>query len=264
MIINWNPDPILLSIGPVDMKWYGLLFALAFVAGLAIIKNIFKAENVPQEHADHLFVYALAGTIIGARLVHCLIYDPQQYLANPMAILRIWEGGLASHGGAIGFLLGLWLAAKKTQPKLPYLWLLDRVTIPAALGAVLIRLANFINSEIIGNPTSGSWGVIFEKVDAIPRHPAQLYEALAYLFIFFVLIAIYRHYGKNTPNGLLFGVFMTMVFASRISVEFVKTPQAVYEVGQLFSVGQYLSLPFILVGIAAVIWAVKKQTSFNN
>lgn len=255
MLIHWKFDPILFALGPLSIRWYGLLFVAAFYAGQTMVARFFKAEGVAPESAERLMLHALLGTVIGARLVHCLFYDPQYYLANPLAILRVWEGGLASHGGALGLLLGLWLASRRQQTRLPFLWLVDRVAIPAALGAVFVRVANFLNSEIVGIPTSGNWGVIFDAVDPLPRHPVQAYEALAYLGIFFVLLAIYRRLGRRTPHGMLSGCFLALVFSVRIAVEFFKVPQAAYESEQMFSVGQYLSLPFLLFGVCLMMWA---------
>lgn len=258
MILRWNFDPILFALGPLTIRWYGLLFVGAFVTGQAVLARIFKHEGVPPEHAQRLLMFALLGTIIGARLVHCLFYDPQYYWANPGAILRIWEGGLASHGGALGMLLGLWLGSRTARPRLPFLWSVDRVAIPAALGAVFVRVANFLNSEIVGVPTSGGWGVVFEPVDALPRHPVQLYEAVGYLAISAVLLAVYRRLGKRTPQGLLFGWFMVLVFAARIAAEFFKVPQAAYEVGQVLTVGQWLSVPFVALGIGMALLAKRR------
>ncbi|NOT86897.1 MAG: prolipoprotein diacylglyceryl transferase [Lysobacter sp.] len=259
MLIHWTFDPILFSAGPLAIRWYGLLFVGAFLVGQWMLGRIFAAEGVPRENAERLMIHALLGAVIGARLVHCLFYEPGYYLSHPLAILRIWEGGLASHGGALGMLLALWFAARTTRPGLPFLWLIDRVSMPAALGAVFVRVANFLNSEIVGIPTSGRWGVVFESVDALPRHPAQLYEAIAYALIFVVLWAIYRRSGKRTPEGLLFGVLMALVFSARILVEFFKTPQAAYEAGQSFSVGQYLSLPFVMMGVVMVMRAMRRS-----
>lgn len=253
MPLHWKFDPVLVAVGPLSIHWYGILFVAAFFFGQAVLSQLFKAEGVPQENAGRLLMYALLGTIVGARLAHCLFYDPQYYLTHPLAILRIWEGGLASHGGAAGMLLGLWLGARTARPRLPFLWLVDRVTIPAALGAVFVRVANFLNSEIVGVPTSSGWGVVFESIDQLPRHPAQLYEAAAYLIVGLALLVVYRRLGKRTPQGLLFGWFMLLVFSVRIAVEFFKVPQAVYESGQIFSVGQYLSLPFLALGAAMVL-----------
>ena len=255
MLFHWNFNPIFLAIGPLSIRWYGILFVGAFFTGQMILARIFKAEDLPRINADRLLMYALIGTITGARLVHCLFYDPQYYLSNPMAILRIWEGGLASHGGAMGMLFGLWLGGRTARPPLPFLWLVDRVAIPAAFGAVFVRIANFLNSEIVGTPTSGHWGVVFESVDALPRHPVQLYEAAAYLIISVILLLVYRRLGSRTPPGLLFGWFLLLVFSARIAAEFFKVPQASYESGNVFSVGQYLSLPFVFLGIALVLWS---------
>ena len=255
VIVHWKFDPILLSIGPLVIRWYGLLFIGAFFAGKVILSRMFKSKGIAEENADKLLLFALFGTIVGARGGHCLFYDPHYYLANPIAILRIWEGGLASHGGAAGMIIGLWIGCKFTRPRLPFLWLLDRVAIPAALGAVFVRVANFLNSEIVGVPTSGNWGVVFEAVDALPRHPVQLYEAISYLVVFFILWAVYGHSGQRTPHGLLLGWFMLLIFTVRMAVEFLKVPQATYEAGQFLSVGQYLSLPFVAFGAIMIIWS---------
>jgi phosphatidylglycerol---prolipoprotein diacylglyceryl transferase len=260
MLIHWAFDPILFSLGPLTVRWYGLLFVGAFFVGQWLLGRMFKSEGVPREQAERLMMYALLGAVIGARLVHCLFYEPEYYLSHPLAILRIWEGGLASHGGTLGMLAALWFAARTAQPRLPFLWLIDRVSIPAALGAMFVRAANFLNSEIIGVPTSGGWGVVFESVDALPRHPAQLYEAFAYALIFLALMTVYRRMGKRTPEGLLFGLLMVLVFSARIMIEFFKTPQAVYEAGQMFSVGQYLSLPFVVLGVAMMLRSLRRPT----
>jgi prolipoprotein diacylglyceryl transferase len=261
MLFHWHFNPILFAVGPLSISWYGILFVGAFLAGQTILARIFRTENVAPENADRLLLYALIGTIAGARLAHCFFYDPQFYLTDPMAILRIWEGGLASHGGAVGMLLALWLGGRTARPPLPFLWLVDRVAIPAAFGAVFVRIANFLNSEIVGNPTSGRWGVVFETVDALPRHPVQLYEAAAYLITGIILLFVYRRRGSRTPPGLLFGWFMLLVFSVRIAAEFFKVPQASYESGNLFTVGQYLSLPFLFIGVVMILRA---RSASNN
>lgn len=259
MIINWDFEPTIFTLGPLQIRWYGLLFIGAFLVGASLLKAMFKTEQRPDINLDNLLYFALFGTIIGARMVHCFIYDPTYYLSDPFAILRIWEGGLASHGGVLGFLLGLWIGNRTLKPSLPYLWLLDRATLPAALGAAFVRFGNFLNSEIVGLPTSGSWGVIFGRIDTIPRHPVQLYESLSYTFIFVALASIYRQQGSATPVGLLFGIFMISIFATRLTLEYVKTPQATYEATQLLSVGQYLSLPFILLGLVVLVRTVNNR-----
>lgn len=255
-ILHWQFDPILLSAGSISIHWYGVLFASAFMAGYWVIMRICRYEGQTQLDLDNLLFYIMGGTIIGARLAHCLIYDPGFYLSHPLSILKIWEGGLASHGGAVGLLVALWLYARRYRlPSL--LWLIDRIAIPAALGGMLVRCANFLNSEIVGNPTNGEWGVVFMAVDNLPRHPVQLYEAATYLLIFLVLLAIYRRGGKNTPHGLLTGIFFASVFLARFALEYFKTPQATYETGFTVSVGQWLSVPFFMIGLGLVAYALR-------
>jgi phosphatidylglycerol---prolipoprotein diacylglyceryl transferase len=257
MLFHWSFDSVLLTLGPLSIHWYGVLFIGAFFAGQLLLTRIFRSEAMPTEYVERLMLHALVGTIVGARLVHCAFYDPLYDLSTPLAVLRIWEGGLASHGGAVGMLLGLWLGHHRLPQKIGFLWLLDRVAIAAALGAVWVRVANFLNSEIVGMPTSGHWGVVFDAVDNIPRHPVQLYEAATYLFIGTFLLVRYQQLGKQTPPGLLVGWFMVLVFMARIGLEFLKMPQATYETSNLFTVGQYLSLPFVLLG-AYMLLACKK------
>jgi phosphatidylglycerol---prolipoprotein diacylglyceryl transferase len=247
-IIHWNFDPTFFSVGPLQLRWYGLIWAAAFLLGQQFVSVIYRREGRENRESDYLFIAALFGTIIGARLAHCLIYEPAFYLAHPIAILKVWEGGLASHGGAVGMLLALWFCARRFSVP-SYLWLLDRVAIPAALGAALVRLANFLGSEIVGRPTSGTWGVIFDAVDQVPRHPVQLYEASAYLIMFALLLVIYLRRGARTPHGLLSGIFLAGVFTARFILEFFKAPQAAYEANFAITVGQWLSVPFVLGGL---------------
>lgn len=259
MILHWSFDPVLFSLGPLTVRWYGLLFVGGFFAGQLLLARMFKAEGVAPGQAERLLMYALLGSIVGARLVHCLFYEPEYYLSNPLAILRIWEGGLASHGGLIGLVVGLWLARRGAQPPLPLPWLFDRVSMPAMVAAVCIRVANFLNSEIVGEPTGGVWGVVFEAVDGVPRHPAQLYEAAAYALILVVLTVVYRRFARKPPAWLLTGLSLLLAFSARIVIEFFKTPQAAYEAGQAFSVGQWLSLPFVLLGLVLVVRALRRR-----
>lgn len=259
-ILYWNFDPILLEWGGFSVHWYGLLFATAFLSGYWMVRRICQAENQTQLDLDNLLYVIMGSTILGARLAHCLIYDPVFYLTHPLEILKIWQGGLASHGGAIGLLLGLWWYAKRYH--IAFLWLTDRIAIPAAFGGMLVRCANFLNSEIVGNPTDGGWGVVFVAVDNVPRHPVQLYEAGAYLLIFAVLIILYRRYGKHLSNGLLTGIFLTSVFLARFVLEYFKTPQAAYETGFSISVGQWLSVPFIAIGMGLMLYALHRSITF--
>jgi prolipoprotein diacylglyceryl transferase len=185
-----------------------------------------------------------------------LFYDPRYYFAHPIDIFKIWEGGLASHGGTVGILVALYLYTRRTGgPR--YLWLLDRVAIPTALGGFFIRLGNFFNSEIVGTPTSGWWGVVFDRVDQVPRYPVQLFEAVAYLLIFFFLLWAYARRQAETRNGWFIGLFLILVFSARFLLEFVKTPQAEYEAGFVLTVGQLLSVPFIIAGVVLVLRARK-------
>ncbi len=246
--IHWNVDPELLRIGGFALRWYGLLFAGGFLAGYAIMQRLFRAEGKPEKDLDALLLYLMVGTVLGARLGHTLIYDPGYYLAHPWQILAVWEGGLASHGGGAGVFLALWLYARK-RPDQPYLWLLDRVAIPTALVGACIRLGNLLNSEIVGEPSTVPWAFVFERVDALPRHPVQLYEALAYLAVFAALWLVYRREGRGTPRGRLTGLFLLLVFGARLVLEFFKTPQAAYEAGNAVSVGQWLSVPMVLLGV---------------
>jgi len=204
-----------------------------------------------------MFLYITIGIVVGARLGHVLFYDPAYYFANPMKILAIWEGGLASHGGGTGVILALYFFAKKHD--LNYIWLLDRVAIPTALFGFFVRMGNFMNSEIVGIPTDVSWAVVFSRIDALPRHPAQLYEAFSYLVIFLLLSAIYKYKRKSINNGLIFGLFLTLLFSVRILIEFVKVKQADYDTSFLMmSTGQALSLPFIIIGLGFIAWSFKK------
>ncbi len=252
--ITWDINPILVSLGPLTVHWYGLLFALGFIIGFQIMQWIFKRENKNINDLDALLWFLIIGVIIGARLGHVVFYDPSYYFSNPIKILKIWEGGLASHGGAIGALIGLYLF--KRSREYSYLWLLDRLAIPTALVATFIRTGNLFNSEIVGIPTSVPWAVIFERVDMLPRHPAQVYEALSYLFIFIVLFTLYKKTNIKHKAGMLFGLLLTLVFTARLLIEFVKTKQAAYHSDLWLSTGQLLSIPFILVGLALVIIAM--------
>jgi len=251
----WNIDPDIIAIGFIRIRWYGIMFALSFILGYQIMKWIYVREQKNIENLDQLLLYLMVGTIVGARLGHCLFYDPGYYLSNPAKILAVWEGGLASHGGGIGVLLSLYLYKRKINDS--YLWLLDRIAIPTALAATFIRIGNLFNSEIIGIPTQVPWAVIFKRVDSIPRHPAQLYEALSYILVFFILIFMYKKGKQKLKNGLIFGVFLTLIFITRFFIEFVKASQESYSLDFWMSTGQILSIPFIITGVVLVYSALK-------
>jgi prolipoprotein diacylglyceryl transferase len=246
--ILWNWDPEFLSLGPITIRYYGVMFMLAFLVGYALMKSIYRREEKPEPDLDVLLTTMMIGTVAGARLGHCLFYDPAYYLSNPLRILKVWEGGLASHGAAIGIFAALYHFSRK-RPDQPYLWLLDRTVITVALAGFFIRLGNFFNSEILGLPADVPWAVVFLRHDALPRHPAQLYESLAYAMVFLGLYRVYRKLGARTPPGFLLGLFLVAVFVFRFFIEFVKERQAAYEAALPLSVGQILSIPLVFLGI---------------
>ncbi len=252
--MHWNVDPEIFRIGFVAIRWYSLLFMLSFVAGIYLFNYFFKLEKKPLEDIDHLLMYMLFSTVIGARLGHCLFYDPVYYLSNPLKILMVWEGGLASHGAAIGIPIGIWLYSRKRKDQ-PFLWMADRVAIGVAISGFFIRLGNFFNSEIIGAPSDVPWAVVFDRLDNIPRHPSQIYEALAYLSIFLIMIAIYKKKQGQTKDGLLVGLFFVLIFGSRFFVEFLKENQSAFEQGMTLNMGQWLSIPAVLIGLGLILWS---------
>ncbi|TVP14395.1 prolipoprotein diacylglyceryl transferase [Shewanella sp. KCT] len=243
----WNMDPVLVSFMGLTIHWYGVLFASAIFAGFQVMKRIYVREGLDVESLDNLLIYCVIGIVVGARLAHVLFYDPSYYFAHPAKILAIWEGGLASHGGGLGAILALYYYHRKM--KLPFLFLLDRLAIATAIFGFFVRMANFVNSEILGVPSDKPWAIVFERVDMLPRHPAQLYEALAYLSIFIALWVIYKTTEMKQKQGALFGLFLVWVFSARFAIEFVKVKQAAYAQDWTMSAGQMLSIPFLLVGV---------------
>ncbi|MBM2815833.1 MAG: lgt [Ignavibacteria bacterium] len=261
--IHWNISPEIFSIGPVHIRWYGLLFALAFILGYQILFYIFKIENKSQKQLDSLTIYMVIGTIFGARLGHCLFYEPNIYLANPIEILYVWHGGLASHGAAIGILLSLWLYLRKNR-EFNFLWMVDRLVIVVALAAFFVRLGNFFNSEILGLPSTVPWAVVFERIDKFPRHPAQLYEGITYLLLFIVLLSIYIKNKVNLRLGLTTGIFLTSMFTMRFLIEYVKEYQAEFESTLPLDMGQFLSIPFIILGIIFLFVSLKRNKKIET
>ena len=247
----WNINPDIIAIGAVRIRWYGILFAASFVLGYQIMKRIFLHEKSDAKDLDQLLYYTIGGTIIGARLGHCLFYDPSYYFNNPLKIFAVWEGGLASHGGGIGVLTALYIYTRNIQ--MPYLWLLDRIAIPTALAASFIRIGNLFNSEILGVPSSVPWAVVFERFDMLPRHPVQVYEALSYMLVFIVLVLIYKKTAANMSDGMICGLFLVLVFTSRFFLEYFKTRQEMYSHEFWLTTGQILSLPFIFAGAALIV-----------
>jgi len=251
MAINWSVNPEIIGIGPLSLRWYGLLFALGFVVGYFIMQKIFLLENKSNKDLESLTITMIVGTILGARLGHCFFYEPQYYLANPLKMLMVWEGGLASHGAAIGIIFALWIFSKRRN-NISFVWISDRIVIVVALAAMFIRLGNFFNSEIIGSQTDVPWAVVFTRFDDLPRHPTQLYEAIFYLFSFITLYITYAKSYKTIGKGYLCGLFLLLIFGSRFIIEFFKEPQSQFEVGMLLNMGQLLSIPFIIIGIISI------------
>jgi len=244
----WNADPILLALGPLEVRWYGLLFATGFLVGYSVMEYFAKVEERSSKNYDLLLMVMVASTVIGARLGHCLFYEPEYYLSHPLEILAVWKGGLASHGGAIGILIGLYLYSKNKHTE-SFSWVVDRMAIVTAFAGACIRTGNFFNSEIIGKPTDVPWAVVFSRIDDIPRHPAQLYEAIAYLLSFVLLLKYYRaNEGRPAPYKT-FGLFTVLVFGARFFIEFLKENQVSFEQGLLLNMGQLLTVPLLLVGL---------------
>ncbi|MFV8357502.1 prolipoprotein diacylglyceryl transferase [Flavobacterium sp. XS1P32] len=259
LYINWEVDSEIINIGGFPIKYYGLLFAAGLLLSMAILKKIYKKENLNDSAHEALFLYGIIGIFVGARLGHCFFYDFDYYSKNLIEIILpikktitgdykfVGFSGLASHGGTVGLLISIYLYSKKY--KIKYLKILDLIAIVAPLGAAFIRLANLMNSEMIGNPTTLPWAFIFKRVDTIPRHPAQLYEAIAYFVIFLLLFITYKTKNITIGNGFYFGLAITLIFSMRILIEFVKINQVAFEEGMKLNMGQILSIPFILIGL---------------
>lgn len=267
--ITWTADPSLFTIGPREIRWYGLMFALGFLIGYKIMEKMFKKEAIPVEWLDKLLIYTMLGTVIGARLGHCLFYSPAHYLANPIEILKIWEGGLASHGGTLGIIIAIYFFSKKVTHK-PMMWTFDRLVVPTGLVAAMIRLGNLMNHEIYGHPTDYPWGFRFvdnlgmwtrgaEPIFTAPSHPTQLYEAICYLITFAICMWLYWKKEAYKKQGLIFGVFMIGIFLPRIFIEFLKNNQEAFEANMTLNMGQWLSIPFVLAGCWFVWNALRKK-----
>ena len=271
LYITWDVNPEMFNFGGFAVRWYGLLFALGFFFGYIIIQKFLKKQGVPLKVLDKLTIYMLVGTVVGARLGHCFFYEPGYYLSDPWQILNLRQGGLASHGAAIGILLSLGFFSWKE--KRSYAWIVDQIVIVVALAGFFIRTGNLLNSEIIGSPTLAPWGFIFKDVPFegnikelaqpfiaiydqyknVPRHPAQIYEALFYLFVFVVLFFLFWKKNAGKKPFMLTGLFLVLVFGFRFFVEFFKEVQVDFEQYQSLNMGQWLSIPAVLGGIALII-----------
>ncbi len=257
LAITWNVDPTFFTLFGLDIRYYGVLWAVAFMLGIYYFTKFCKHEGLPDRLVDSMFWCATILAIVGARLGHCLFYEPEVYLADPVRILNIREGGMASHGAAIGFLLGLTIFA--VINKMPWWWGADRIMIPVAIGGAGVRIGNLMNSEIYGGPTDLPWGFIFQRAgETQPMHPTQIYEALCYILVFLILLWLYfkKDAGRKHP-GLMFGMGLIGIFVARFIIEYIKNDQVGFEEGMRSAIGmnmgQLLSIPFVVIGIILVV-----------
>lgn len=254
--IVWDFDPIMFSVGSFDIAFYGLTWALAFAAGIYFFKNIVKTERLNPALVDSAFVYMFLATVIGARLGHCLFYEPSYFLEHPWQILNLRMGGMASHGAAIGMVVGIFLWSRKW--KVPPMWLFDRCGIVIAIGGAFIRMGNLFNSEVYGTATDLPWGFVFVRAgETTAMHPTQIYEALCYLLIFFILMHVYYRTKLSDYRGVMFGMFLIMLFGVRFLIESIKQVQEPWEADMVLNMGQLLSVPFILAGIGILVYALR-------
>ena len=266
--INWNIDPEIINLFGISLRYYGVLFVSGLVLCVYILTWVFKKEGIPLANLDKLTIYGLIGIFVGARLGHCLFYEPSYYLSHPLEMILpisfppeggikfIGYQGLASHGGVLGLLIALYFYSRKTKQSM--IDIIDLIAVVAGLGFGFIRLGNFMNSEIIGIPTIQPWGVIFERVDNVPRHPAQLYEAIFYFTIFAIMMILYKKLRYRLKNGFFFGLATVLFVTARFIIEFIKENQVGFEDKMTLNMGQLLSIPFIIAGIGFIIYGLKK------
>jgi prolipoprotein diacylglyceryl transferase len=258
--ITWTADPVAFYIPFVgrEVRWYGICFALAFAVGSWLVWKQWKNEKLPESWFDQLFLYVITSAVIGSRLGHCLFYMPQHYLANPVEILKIWEGGLASHGGTLGIVIAIWIYSKQVTKK-SMMWTFDRLVVPVGFSAAFIRLGNLMNHEIYGHVTNMPWGFRFtqnlhhvavggEPIFTLPSHPTQLYEIFFYVLTSCICLWMYWKRKDQKYEGLIFGVFLIGIFLPRFFIEYLKNVQESFEVDMMLDMGQWLSIPFIAAG----------------
>lgn len=268
LFVHWHVDPVLLHLGSFGIRWYSLLFVSGFILGYYLFRWIFRTEGVSEKLLDPLLYTLLIGTIVGSRLGHCLFYQPDYYLGSWTGFLEIfqpWKGGLASHGGAIALIFAMWWFSVHYGKKnnFDFLWIMDRLCFAVAFEACLIRCGNLFNSEIYGDVTSLPWGFIYElRGETVPKHPTQIYEALTYLVLGLSMLWMYKFRRDRLYRGFFFGFFLTGCFGMRFLIEFIKEPQVDFEQGMFLNMGQILSLPFILAGVALIIYACISRKSF--
>ena len=257
--ITWTVDPAIFSIGSREIRWYALAFIIGFAVGYKIVERMWKREGINPAWLDPLLYYTFIGTIVGARLGHCLFYNPGEFLSNPLEILKVWEGGLASHGGVLGIIIAIYYYSRYVSHK-SMLWTFDKLVTPTGLVAALIRLGNLMNHEVYGHATDLPWGFRFienlskwrkgaEPIFSVPCHPTQIYEAVCYLLTFALCMWLYFKKDAWKKEGFIFGIFMICIFTARFFIEFLKNDQEAFEADMVLNMGQCLSIPFILAGI---------------
>ncbi|WP_321282580.1 prolipoprotein diacylglyceryl transferase [Marinifilum fragile] len=274
--INWNPDPEIINILGISIRYYSLLFLSGILLSITVLKWIFKQEKLPEANLEKLSMYGVIGILLGARLGHCLFYEPSYYFNHPLEIILPIQftssggfeftgyRGLASHGGALGLIIALFIYSRKTKHAM--LDTIDLIAVVTGLGAGFIRLANLMNSEIVGMPSTKPWAFVFERIDTIPRHPAQLYEAICYFLIFAFMLFLYKTKRAQLKNGVYFGTVLLLIFTARFFIEFIKENQVAFESGMQFNMGQLLSIPYIIVGLGFITYGIsktKKQLSLQ-
>ena len=273
--IVWNVDPAIFSIGNYSLRYYSLLFVAGFPLGYWLLYKMYQRENVNPTLVEPLLYILLIGTIVGARLGHCFFYEPSYYLAHPVEILKVWKGGLASHGGILAIILCVFYYAHRYGRKNGFdsMWMFDRLAIVGSLAGCLIRCGNLFNSEIFGGPTDLPWGFKFPHSlewvnmygpnvfppDGVACHPTQIYEALSYLILGLVLLWLYWKKADKLYKGTLFGIFFIVLFTMRFLIEFIKNDQVDFEASMQFNMGQLLSIPFIVAGIIILVWSLRKK-----
>ena len=264
--IVWDPSSTALSLGPFAIHWYSLCWLIGLALAYIIVHRLYREQQVKDTLFDPLFIYCFIGILAGARLGHCLFYQPDLFLSSWKHFVEIflpidfltsggWRftgyRGLASHGGTLGLMLALWLYVRRTKMNI---WqVLDNIAIATPITACFIRLGNLMNSEIIGKVTDVPWAFIFQQVDGMPRHPGQLYEAIAYALLFFIGWALYRSKPQRVGTGFFFGLCLTYIFIARFFIEYTKEIQEAFEASLPLDMGQLLSIPFVVIGIACMI-----------
>ncbi len=265
LFVNWHVDPVLIHIGNFGIRWYSLLFVSGFILGWYLFKWFFRREGVPEKLMDPLLYTMLIATIVGARLGHCIFYQPDYYFGSWQGFWEIfmpWKGGLASHGGAIAILLAMWWYSSHYGKKndFDFVWIIDRLVIATAFAGCLIRLGNLFNSEIYGDVTNLPWGFIFElRGETEPKHPTQLYESLSYLVLGLIMLWVYAKKLDKVHRGFFMGFFFVVCFGMRFIIEFIKEPQVEFEQSMTLNMGQILSIPCVLLGIAMLVYAAVKK-----